>query len=408
MLDGEFTITAKTLSGLETVLAGELEALGAADIEPGNRVVTCSGDRELLYRAVLWLRTATRVLVPVARFNTRTEKSLYRNVRGGAWEERMGVDDTLAVDSVVSSPYFKHSGWVALKVKDAVVDRFRDLKGRRPNVDAKKPSLRINVHIAGRDCAVSLDASGRALGRRGYRLEGAEAPLSENLAAGMILLAGWRGERPFADPMCGSGTIAIEAAMIARRIAPGILRPDFACLGWPDRDERLWRRVFEDARRAVRPLEAPIAAADIDAEAIRLARRNAGRAFLAGDISFETRPIEESAPPAAGGVLVTNPPYGERLATDDIEALYEAIGDALKRHWTGWEAWVLSANTAALKRIGLRPEKRIPLRNGQLQCSFRRFTIYEGSRKRRGEEGDDDPAGSPGRRRGGGLPRRAK
>ena len=382
MPDSEFAITVKTLSGLETVLAGELDELGAAAIEPGNRVVACRGNRDLLYRANLWLRTATRVLVPVARFNTRTEKSLYRLVREIPWEEHLGVDDTLAVDSVVSSPHFHHSGWVALKVKDAVVDRFRDIAGRRPSVDTAAPTLRINVHIADRDCVVSLDSSGRALGRRGYRLERTEAPLSENLAAGMILLTGWRGELAFVAPMCGSGTIPIEAAMIARHIAPGLLRPDFGFLRWPDLDEPLWQRILGEAKRAVRPLGVAVGGGDVDPEAARLARQNARRAFLLDDVAIETRAFEDAGPPAAEGVLVTNPPYGERLEEEGIEELYRSLGDTLKRRWAGWEAWVLSANTDALKRIGLRPERRIALRNGSLRCSFRRYTLYEGSRKR--------------------------
>lgn len=389
-----FGLFATTAKGLEEVLAGEIRRLGLRvdSVHPGG--VAFGGDREACYRANLWLRTANRVLVPMARFRASTAEELYRGVRELSWERWIPPDRTFAVvANARATPGLAHSGFVALKAKDAIADAVRAASGgRRPSVAAKDPDVRVDVHLSRGECVVSLDSTGSAgLHQRRYRLEGGCAPLRETLAAGLVELTGWdaSGRRgPLFDPMCGSGTIAIEAALKSAGRAPGRLRggpggPGFGFQRWPEYDARLWDRLLREAdamavggagsRMCVR-------GSDSSAEAVRAARENAERAGVwgSGVLEFEQADLFETEP-AAGppGVLVFNPPYGERLGEGErLRDLYRRIGDRLKRRWRGWTAWMLVGNRELIKSVGLRPSRRIVLFNGPIECRLLRFDLY--------------------------------
>jgi len=375
-------LTAKTLSGLEETLAGELTALGAADVWPGNRAVEFSGDKKLLYKINLWCRTATRILLPIAAFPADSSDRLYQGVANIDWAPYLDPDMTLAVDAIAIESSFDNSLFVAQRVKDAIVDQFRKRNGKRPSVDADNPDLRINIHIHGDKATLSLDSSGGPLTRRGYRIEGGKAPLSEVLAAGIVRLTEWDMASPLIDPMCGSGTIVIEAAMAARNIAPGLLRKQFGFMRWKDYDEAPYRQLVREARQAVKAnLPVEIVGSDIDRHAIDEAKANARRAGVEGNIRFEVKPFDKQTPPPALGTVVMNPPYGERMAVKDIEAFYESLGDVLKQKYEGYTAFILSGNPDAAGHIGLRTSRKMKLFNGPLECRLLRFELYKGSRK---------------------------
>ncbi|MCF7805082.1 MAG: class I SAM-dependent RNA methyltransferase [Candidatus Marinimicrobia bacterium] len=373
-------MTATTLYGLEGILATELKSLGAADIKQENRAVTFRGDKRLMYRANLELRTALKVLVPIHSFTARDEKTLYHYIREVDWSQYLDLSDTLAVDSVVHSKHFTHSKYVALKTKDAIVDQFRKKTGKRPSVDVEDPSLRINLYISHDECIVSLDSSGDSLHRRGYRRSGDQAPLNEVLAAGMIQLTGWDRNSHFIDPMCGAGTILCEAAMYARNISPGIYRETFGFRKWPDFDAYLWEEVRAEARAKVREFGYLVIGSDRSGNALDAARENIVRAELDDDIRLSRTPFEERTPSVDSGILVMNPPYGERMKVEDIKAFYGEIGDQLKQHYPGFDAWILSGNLEAIKHVGLRPAENITLYNGPIECRFQKFPIYRGSK----------------------------
>ncbi len=375
-------ILVKTLAGLEDVLARELESLGAEAIRPVVRAVACTGDLTLLYRINLESRTALRVLRPLHQFRAQNEDQLYRGVGEVDWSAWLGLSNTLAVDGVVHSDHFNHSQYVALKTKDAIVDQFRNRTGRRPSIDTDAPDLRVNVHIRADQVSLSLDSSGDSLHKRGYRHLSVEAPVNEVLAAGMILLTNWDGLQPFVDPMCGSGTIPIEAARIARRIPPRRNQDTFGFMQWPDFDPPRWKQIRREAEERVLPeCPAPIYAYDKDMQAIRATRYNAGKAGVGDDLHIQRRPFERLQPPQPHGLLMMNPPYDERLPVPQIEAFYGQIGDRLKQFFAGYEAWILSSHMEALKNIGLRATSTYPLYNGSLPCKLVEFELYEGSRK---------------------------
>ncbi len=378
MNDQSFLI--KTMAGLEPVLAEELRRLGAAGIEPLNRAVRCTGDRRLLYRANLWLRTALRILLPIASFKVRHDDELYRRVKKIDWSQYLGLDDTFAVDAVTHSEVLPHSKFAALRTKDAIVDQFRERTGRRPSIDVENPGLRLNLHVSEQNATLSLDSSGDSLHKRGYRTEGLAAPLNEVLAAGLILLSGWNGRRPFVDPMCGSGALPIEAAMLAYNIPPQLYRPSFGFFRWRDFDPALWREVVQEARDNIKKEGPPIFGYDQDRRAVNSARRNALAARVEDKITFERERFENLAPPAADGFLLMNPPYNERLGHPDIVAFYQNIGDRLKQAWTGYEAWIISGNKTALKRLGLRASNKHQLLNGAIECKFHQYELYQGSK----------------------------
>lgn len=372
----------KTLSGLEPLLAKELKDLGAETIEEGTRIVTCTGSKEVLYRINFESRTALRVLVPISSFQATDEKRFYQNIQQIDWSQYLQVDETLAIDAVTHSDFFRHSKYIALKTKDAIVDQFRDKFGKRPNVNVRQPDLRINVHISKDQCNISLDSSGDLLYKRGYRVDAVEAPLNEVLAAGMVLHAGWKGERPLVDPMCGSGTILIEAALIAGNIPPQHPDRKFGFQHWSDFDKQLWEKVKSRALDNVRPINVPILGYDKAFRAVKISHQNILAAQLSGKIEIERKAFEKMDPPPPPGVLIMNPPYDERLAVDDVKAFYQSIGDRLKQAYAGYEAWIISSNVGALKSVGLRASRRLTLFNGPLECKFMKFELYEGSRKR--------------------------
>lgn len=379
--DNQIKMTATTLYGLEEILAKELQNLGASQITQENRAVTFHGDKRLLYRANLEIRTALKILVPIHSFTARDDDTLYAQVREVDWRQYMGVNDTLAVDNVVHSKHFTHSKYVALRVKDAIVDQFREQNGKRPSVDLENPSLRINIYISHDECILSLDSSGDSLHRRGYRIDGEMAPLNEVLAAGMVQLTGWQADTHFIDPMCGSGTILCEAALFALNIAPNIHRDDFGFMQWPDFDPNLWQEVRVKAQKNERPFEYQIIGSDVSGKALDSARKNITRAGLDEIIRLAKSAFEEREPSVEEGIIVMNPPYGERMETDDIIAFYRQIGDQLKQNYHGFDAWILSGNRDALKHVGLRPSENIILYNGPIECRFQKFPLYKGSRK---------------------------
>lgn len=373
----EFELIAKTFQGLEEVLAKELTELGANNIQIGKRMVAFTGNKEMMYRANLALRTALRILKPLKRFHAANPDEVYEAVKAVEWEEIMDVNTSFAVDAVVYSNEFRHSQFVAYRVKDAIVDYFREKKGDRPNVKISNPDLYVHIHIAEESCTLSLDSSGESLHRRGYRQEAVEAPLNEVLAAGMILMTGWRGECDFIDPMCGSGTLPIEAALIARNIAPGIFRKEFAFERWPDFDRELLETIYNDDSQE-REFEHHIYGYDIKQQAYAIATRNVKAAGVSRDVTLEVKDFATFTQPAEQSIIVMNPPYGERISSDNLLELYATIGERLKHEFKGCEAWVLSFREECFIKIGLKPSVRIPLYNGALECEFRKYELFEG------------------------------
>ena len=379
--------TAKTMQGLENILAEELAQIGATNISTVHRGVQFEGDLKTMYRANYELRTALRILTPIATFKVRRDIHLYNDIQRINWDEYLDVDGTLAIDATVSSDYFKHSLYVSLKCKDAIVDQFRTKYGRRPSVELYKPDLRIHIYINDDHCEVLLDSSSESLHKRGLNRETMEAPLNEALAAGLVMLTGWRGERDFIDPMCGSGTILIEAAMIARNIPPLQKRKYFGFLFWKNFDEELWQQVQDEAHARIKPsADCKILGYDKSMQAMRYAQRNATAAGLDKDIEVDRLAFELQNPPENPSILVTNPPYDERLKIEDTFAFYEMLGDTFKKKYTGCEAWVITGNLEAAKHIGLRTSRRLDMNNGGLACKLLKFEMYQGTRKVKNEE----------------------
>ena len=377
-METEFELIAKTFQGLEEVLAKELTELGANNVQTGHRMVSFTGDKEMMYRANFALRTAIRILKPIKHFKADSADQVYNAVKAIDWTQYLDNGTSFAVDSVVFSKEFRHSKFVAYKVKDAIVDFFRETTGTRPNISVTNPDLQLNIHIAENDCTLSLDSSGESLHRRGYRQESVEAPLNEVLAAGMILLTGWHGECDLIDPMCGSGTIPIEAALIARGIAPGVFRKVYAFEKWPDFDAGLFEQVYNDDS-AERPFEHHLYGYDILQQAYQKASRNVKAAGLSKDTTLAVRPLEEFVRPAGKALMITNPPYGERLGGgQSLLDLYSTLGSKLKHEFYDNTAWVISSNREAVNQIGLHPSERIPLFNGALECEFRKYELFSG------------------------------
>ena len=382
----EFEIIAKTFMGLEPVLAKELTQLGANDVQIGRRMVSFKGNKELLYRANFQLHTAIRILKPIKHFKALSADDVYEGVKDIEWSEYIGIDKTFAVDSVVFSEEFRHSKFVAYKVKDAIVDQFREKTGQRPNISISNPDIRLHIHIADDQCTLCLDSSGDSLHRRGYRQESVEAPLNEVLAAGMILMTGWHGETDFIDPMCGSGTLLIEAALIARNMAPGLFRKEFAFEKWPDFDRDLFDEIYNDDSQE-REFNHHIYGYDVDIKAVNTARLNVKAAGLSSDITVEEQDFKNFTQPKNKSIMVTNPPYGERISTPDLLGTYKMIGERLKHQFTGNEAWILSYREECFAKIGLKPSIKIPLFNGSLECEFRKYQMFDGKMSVFREEG---------------------
>ena len=373
--------TAKTFAGLEQVLANELKDLGAKSVEPGKRVVYFRGDRELLYKVNYKCRTALRFLQPVGVFTVRNETELYDKVKRINWPALFDVEKKIIVSASVFHSSLTHSHYVALKTKDAIVDLFREKTGKRPFVSKENPQVYIDVHISQDKCTVSLDSSGESLHKRGYRIAADKAPLNEVLAAGMIRLSGWDRTGDFIDPMCGSGTIPIEAAMYAMQIPAGYYRKHFAFQNWRDYDPGLWEKVKQEAAALVHEHDFPVIGSDKSYKAFKIAASNLKHAGLHKDIVLLNKPFEKVNPESGKGILIFNPPYGVRLEDDELIALYKQIGDVLKNRFQGYEAWIITGNPAAARFIGLKPSRRIILYNGPLESRFIRFEMYKGSRK---------------------------
>ncbi|HMZ05251.1 MAG TPA: THUMP domain-containing protein [bacterium] len=385
------TYIAKTFFGLEPVLSDELKNIGATQIKMLNRAVSFSASEEIMYKANLWLRTALRIIKPIHEFKAINEEQLYRHTQKMDWSQFLEPKDTFVIDSTAHSKFLTHSHYAALKVKDAIVDQLRDQFGERPSIDAENPTLRINLHIAHDDVTIGLDASGNSLHKRGYRTGTNEAPLNEILAAGMILLSGWDRRAPLLDPMCGSGTIPIEAAMIALNVPPGHLRTSFGFFTWKDFDPTVWKKVRTDAEtQRVRNSDVRIFGSDIDRGILDKTRQNIVNAKMDAHISIAPKSFSDVTPPATPGMIITNPPYGERLKPADLQTLYKMIGDVLKKNFTGWDAWVISGNKDALKQLGLHPSKKLTLYNGALECRFQKFAMYRGSIKQKHQTPNDE------------------
>ena len=377
---------AKTFMGLEPVLAEELTNLGANDVQIGRRMVSFTGDKEMMYRANFQLHTAIRILKPIARFKAQSAEDMYEEVKKIDWSQYIEKGKTFSVDSVVYSDEFRNSRFVTYKVKDAIVDQFRERTGERPNVSVSNPDIRLHIHIADFDATMCLDSSGESLHRRGYRQETTEAPLNEVLAAGMILMTGWRGECDFIDPMCGSGTLLIEAALIAHNMSPGLFRKEFAFEKWPDFDQELFDEIYNDDSQE-REFEHHIYGYDIDPKAVAKASLNVRAAGLLKDITVQLQDFKDFQKPAEKALMVTNPPYGERISTPNLLDTYKMIGERLKHAFSGNDAWVLSYREECFEQIGLKPSIKIPLYNGSLECEFRKYSMFQGKMKEFREEG---------------------
>jgi putative N6-adenine-specific DNA methylase len=384
-MSGKLEFVAKTLQGLEETLAKELIAIGAENVEAERRAVKFTGDTEILYRANFQTRTATRILKPILHFKANNEQELYAHAKSFDWTSIIDLSHKFAVDSVVNSSIFTHSHFVALKLKDAIADHFRDKFSKRPFVDPKNPHIQIHIHIAEQDCTVLLDSSGESLHKRGYRLQQDVAPINEVLAAGLILLSGWDGTTPLIDPMCGSGTIAIEAALIAKGIAPGIFRKEFGFENWLDFDKKLFEKVFNDDSQE-KDIEPLIIGSDISKSVIKIASDNLRNSGLQKYVKLISTSIFDLVPPQAPGFMITNPPYGERIKKDQLDIFYQQLGDCFKQRYAGYDIWLISGNRDALKSIGLHPSKTLTLFNGPLECKYQRYNIYAGSKKKKYQE----------------------
>ncbi len=374
-----FRLIAKTMHGMEPILCWELEKLGAKNIVSLHRAVSFQGDLELIYKANYRLRTAIRILVEAYDFQAKDEQEMYDKAKAIPWEDHLDVSGTLATEASVSSEHFKHSKYASLKLKDAIVDRFRERTGIRPNVDVEAPDLLLNLYIKDQDCRISMDSSGESLHKRGYRASGHAAPLNEILAAGMVFLSGWTKERPLWDPMCGSGTLALEAAMIASNTPAGILREDYAFMRWKNFDKALWEKVKNEANAEIDKEGISIKGTDLSGIHVRMARSSSETLALDEVMHFERADFFEQK--GQGEFLIFNPPYGERMGQTDIIGFYEDMSDHLKHQFPGSECWYISSNEEALKGFSLKPTKRMVLFNGSLECLFQRFDLYDGSRK---------------------------
>ena len=373
----EYEMIAKTFMGLEPVLAKELVGLGASNVQIGRRMVSFTGDKEMMYRANFHLHTAIRILKPIKRFRASSADDVYEGVKSIDWSDYLDERQTFSVDSVVYSEDFRNSRFVTYRVKDAIVDQFIERGARRPNISVANPDLRLNIHISENSCTLSLDSSGESLHRRGYRQESVDAPLNEVLAAGMILMTGWKGDTDFIDPMCGSGTILIEAALIAQNMAPGVFRKEYAFERWHDFDRELLDEIYNDDSKE-RECTHKIYGYDIDIKAVNTARINVRAAGLTKCIEVECADFKDFTQPSGPAIMVCNPPYGERISTPNLLNTYRMIGDRLKHQFQGNEAWILSYRQECFEAIGLKPSLKIPLYNGSLECEFRKYAVFAG------------------------------
>lgn len=376
----EFNMLAKTYFGLEDILAKELTELGANEIETERRAVRFKGDKALLYKANLCLRSAIRILVPIAQFKATDADEVYEKAKKINWEEYIGIKQSFIINETVNSENFRHSKFVAYRLKDAIADYFTELYDKRPSVSITSPDIYIDIHISHNECTISLDSSGVSLHKRGYRSSQNEAPISEAQAAGMLLMAGWDGSKDFIDPMCGSGTFLIEAALIALNIPPCIYRTQFAFEKWHDFDKELFDDLYNDDSEE-REFTHKIIGYDVNPNTVKIAQENIKAAGLSKYIEVQCRDIANFEEVTEPSLIVTNPPYGERLKPEDLRDLYREIGRALKHKFVNGEAWVISSHAENLAAIGLKPSQRVELKNGALDCEFWKFEIFSGTHK---------------------------
>ena len=377
----DFRLVVSTLPGLEPVLAGELLRLGGKDIKEHTRSVSCVGDLGFLYKINLNLRTGLRVLRPIKRFKASNDKELYEEIKKINWRDFMNNKGTLWIDASLNSENFNHTQYVAQVSKDAIVDQFRGETGFRPSVEKERPDLRLHLHIFKDEVTVSLDSSGDSLHKRGYRNATNLAPLNEVLAAGMIMLSGWERHIQFIDPMCGSGTISIEAALLANNIPPGYYRDDFGFMRWKNFDEELWKLILEKSIEKIGEHQPEILTSDISANVLKKAKENVLNAKVEDIVQLKKSSFFDLQATKERGMIFLNPPYGERMEKDDIPKLYKEIGDKLKKDFPGYTAWLISSNLEGIKKIGLHHTRRITLYNGSLECKFLRYEMYSGSKK---------------------------
>lgn len=374
-------LVAKTLYGLENVLAEELTSLGASDVKAANRAVLFNGDKNLLYRVNYCSRTALSVLMPVGDFRIRSKDDLYKCSLKVEWDRFMDADDTFSIVPVINSPHFAHTGYAGLILKDSIADYFRNKSGRRPSVDTDDPTILINLHISNDQVTISIDSSVVPLFKRGYRQEQAVAPLNEVLAAGILLISGWKASSALTDPMCGSGTIPIEAGLIACNIPPGKFRKFFGFQRWKDFDEELFNKIKleYDKMDGISPLK--ICGSDISELAVSQSRSNVSRAGLSDVVSIELSDFKDLKSTNDHGYVFLNPPYGQRLHPDELDGLYSMIGTTLKHNFPGNTAWLITSNKESLKKVGLKPKEKHTLFNGALECTLLKYEMYSGTRK---------------------------
>ena len=374
-------LVAKTFLGLENVLSDELRNLGATNIKVANRAVIFEGNTYILYKVNYCARTALSILMPVKEFKIRSKDDLYSGGKSIRWEKYINPNSTFSITPVVNSPLFKHSGYAGLTLKDSIADYFREKTGSRPSVNTTNPDISINLHISNLDVTVSLDSSGEPLFKRGYRQAFTEAPLNESLAAGMLLMSGWNGSSPLIDFMCGSATILIEAALIAKKVPSGKFRKSFGFQKWNNYDEQLFEQVKQECESGIVELKTKIWGSDISSEAVKNSTINIRNAGLENDITIKTVDFKDVTAFDDAGMVMINPPYGLRLNPDDLDSLYEMIGSKLKHSFEGYTAWILSSNREALKKIGLKPSEKHILLNGANECMFLKYDLYRGSKK---------------------------
>jgi putative N6-adenine-specific DNA methylase len=378
---GQFKMIAKTQQGLEPLLEKELQELGAQNTQRLKRAVSFEGDKRLMYKVNLHSRLALKILLPFYSFKARNDSELYDSIGSIDWSTFLDVNGSLAIDGLLRSDYFNHSQYIALKAKDAIVDQFRTKFNKRPNVDIVNPDLRLNLHIFQDSATLSLDSSNDSLHRRGYREDANKAPLNEVTAAAIVKMTGWNGSEALMDGMCGSGTILIEAAMMAKNIPANYLRKRFGFQSWLDYDHQLWQEVKQEGKAGIKDIKLTINGSDISWDTLQIAKSNVDKAGLTGVIKLDKTPFENLTPNAERGCLIMNPPYGERLALEEANAFYKMIGDKFKKDFSGWQAWVLSSNQEAMKSIRLKTSQRLLVFNGPLECKFHQYEMYQGTKR---------------------------
>ncbi len=378
---GDLELKITTFYGLEEVLAKELQRLGGKNIEPFTRGVSVTGDLGFVYKANLCLHTALKIMIPITSFIAGNEEELYKQAGLIEWERFLNTDQSFMIESVLNTELYNHSLFVSQKIKDAIADRFRRLEGKRPSVDLIRPDLRLYARVFNDEVSLYIDSSGDPLYKRGYRAEQNLAPLKEVLAAGLVSLSGWEPHHVLIDGMCGSGTIAIEAALLANKIPPGYFRQDFGFMRWQNFDEQLYDTILDNALNRISNKEVEIIGNEIDPYTVKKALANVGHAKVEDVVKIQQGDFFDIQPTRKAGTLILNPPYGERLPVHEITGLYKEIGNKLKKDFSGFNAWIITSNPEAIKAIGLRTSRKIKIYNGSLECRYLKYEMYQGSKR---------------------------